>query len=139
MATYIIMVLFWSEKHLLNYYTTTNLILVLYRFLIVFVTLPHKEKFAARAYQCFFIAFSPAHKAYKGYDIDQSKVMISRYLVFRETIFPYQTNKFLDKIIHVPCTQAADAEQLKNLIDCLFDPQNMPNQNKTRLGYRFFS
>ncbi|GAA0162902.1 hypothetical protein LIER_18896 [Lithospermum erythrorhizon] len=59
---------------------------------LVFFTniVPHKEKFAPRAFPAIFLGYPPSQKAYKLFDIVNHKVIISRDVVFYEHLFPYK-------------------------------------------------
>lgn len=50
---------------------------------------PHKTKFAPRVIRCCFIGYNPCQKAYKLYDLEDKKVIMSRDVVFYESIFPF--------------------------------------------------
>ncbi|XP_074369130.1 uncharacterized protein LOC141709984 [Apium graveolens] len=48
------------------------------------------DKLASRAFRCVFIGYPYAQKAYKLYDLDNHKVIISRDVTFQENIFPFK-------------------------------------------------
>lgn len=50
---------------------------------------PHKTKFAPRDIRCCFSGYNPGQKAYKLYDLEDKKVIMSRDVVFYESIFPF--------------------------------------------------
>lgn len=50
-------------------------------------TQPHKDKFATYAYKYVSIGYNPGPTAYKVYDIDICRVLVSRDVVFNETSF----------------------------------------------------
>ncbi|KAL0386160.1 UNVERIFIED_CONTAM: Copia protein [Sesamum radiatum] len=52
---------------------------------------PHKSKFDQRAFKSVFIGYVHGQKAFKLYDIDNKKIIISRDVVFHEAIFPYKS------------------------------------------------
>ena len=52
----------------------------------------HPQKFEPRAKRCFFVGYPVGQKAYRLYDIDTKSFLISRDVVFHETIFPFKTN-----------------------------------------------
>lgn len=54
-------------------------------------TLPHKEKFEARANEAVNLGFSPGRKGWKLFDLKIEKVIISRAVAFNETEFPYSS------------------------------------------------
>lgn len=51
--------------------------------------IPHKDKFDHRAIKCVFLGFNVGQKAYKLYDIQSKKIIVSREVTFYENIFPY--------------------------------------------------
>ncbi|KAG7536483.1 GAG-pre-integrase domain [Arabidopsis suecica] len=48
-----------------------------------------KDKFGERSRLCIFVGYPFAQKGWKVFDIEKNEFLISRDVVFRETIFPY--------------------------------------------------
>lgn len=61
-------------------------------------TLPRGDKFAARAKRAVFIGYSSTQKGYKLYDLETKTVFISRDVIFRENIFPFQGDQSQDSL-----------------------------------------
>ncbi|KAL0320312.1 UNVERIFIED_CONTAM: hypothetical protein Sradi_5292700 [Sesamum radiatum] len=53
-------------------------------------TYPQKSKFNLRAFKCVFLGYVQGKKAYKVYDLENKKTIISRDVVFQEDVFPYK-------------------------------------------------
>ncbi|KAK1440601.1 hypothetical protein QVD17_06430 [Tagetes erecta] len=50
-------------------------------------TNPHK--LSPRSLRCIFLGYPPNHRGYRCYDQSTGRVLISRHVVFDETVFPY--------------------------------------------------
>ncbi|KAL0444308.1 UNVERIFIED_CONTAM: Copia protein [Sesamum latifolium] len=55
-------------------------------------TTPHKPKFLPRVFKCIMIGYAMTKKAYKLYDLENHCVLISRDVIFYESVFPYSTS-----------------------------------------------
>jgi histone deacetylase 1/2 len=49
------------------------------------------HKLAPRSTQCVFLRYSPNHKGYHCFDLASRRVLISRHVVFDESVFSYST------------------------------------------------
>jgi len=47
------------------------------------------HKLAPRSVLCVFLGYSAHHKGYRCLDLDSNRVLISRHVVFNETVFPF--------------------------------------------------
>ena len=52
-------------------------------------TAPHK--LAPRSILCVFLGYFPEHKGYRCFDLTSRRVLISRHVVFDESVFPFST------------------------------------------------
>lgn len=100
MATYIInitptQVLNWSTpyKKLYNKDPTYDNLKVFGCLCFATNTIPHKTKFEKRATMCCFIGYNHGQKAYKLYDLQDKKIIMSRDVIFYESLFPYKSIK----------------------------------------------
>lgn len=57
---------------------------------------PHKDKFEPRFVRAVMIGYTGTHKAYKLYDLQINNTLISRDVIFCESIFPYAHNTDLN-------------------------------------------
>ncbi|MGS7457498.1 hypothetical protein, partial [Mycobacterium tuberculosis] len=57
----------------------------------VTITAPHSDKFKPRAFKGVFIGYAQNQKGYKVYDLITHKPVVSRDVVFHESIFPFHS------------------------------------------------
>lgn len=76
---------------------------------------PQLDNFAPHAYKCAFIGYNPKQKAYKVYDIENRRILVSRYVTFYENQFSYQNNLTTDKLVPLPCILVDDEVQKRFL------------------------
>ncbi|GAA0139646.1 transmembrane signal receptor [Lithospermum erythrorhizon] len=57
----------------------------------VTVTGPHSDKFQPRAFKGVFLGYASNKKGYKAYNLSSHKIVISRDVIFHESIFPFHT------------------------------------------------
>lgn len=57
---------------------------------LCYAAIKSSDKMAPRALKCMFLGYPYAKKAYKLYDLNNHRIVISRDVVFKEHIFPYK-------------------------------------------------
>ncbi|KAL0431167.1 UNVERIFIED_CONTAM: Retrovirus-related Pol polyprotein from transposon RE1 [Sesamum radiatum] len=77
---------------------------------------PHKSKFDQRAFKRVFLGYVPDHKGYKLYDIQRDKVLISRDVIFHESVFPFQSKSTVSDALPIS-VPSLNPESLITLTD----------------------
>ena len=87
-------------------------------------TAPHK--LAPRSTLCVFLGYSPDHKEYRCFDLSSRRVLISRHVVFDESVFPYSSTT-------TPPSSDPDLDLFTLLpTDALVEPPILPLSAGTR-------
>ncbi|XP_074283966.1 uncharacterized protein LOC141608519 [Silene latifolia] len=71
----------------------------------------HKDKFASKGRRCLFIGYPFGQKAYKLFDLDTKKVIISRDVIFLENKFPFHNSVSNTDNISIPADFAANTDE----------------------------
>ncbi|KAI0505062.1 hypothetical protein KFK09_016019 [Dendrobium nobile] len=50
------------------------------------------NKLSSRSSECIFLGYSPSHKGYRCFNMATNKILISRHVIFHESIFPYSAS-----------------------------------------------
>lgn len=84
-------------------------------------TKPCKEKFDTRAYNCIFVGYVTGRKAYKVYDFENKKFMVSRDVIFYENEFPlikyaFEDNTILPAVFSDPINISSNFTQEKEVV-----------------------
>lgn len=64
---------------------------------------PYKDKLAPRSFKGVLLRYHPGQKAYRVYDMMNHRVVISRDVIFHESIFPYATCSSPEDTHTSPC------------------------------------
>ncbi|XP_074264300.1 uncharacterized protein LOC141586560 [Silene latifolia] len=98
-----------------------------------FALIPSKQrdKFQSKGRRCVFIGYPHGQKAYKLFDLDTQKILISRDVEFQEHVFPYKSNKTKTTMPFIENTSLSTSNP--NFLDQLLDEEititNQPNTN----------
>lgn len=68
-----------------------------------------RDKLSKKSTLCWFLRYSPSHKAYRCLRIDNNEIIIFRHVLFHEKSFPFQeknssnsNNKNEEPILNIP-------------------------------------
>lgn len=89
-----------------------------------------RDKFQSTPSFCYFLGYSPSHKAYKCSRLSDSQILISRHVKFYEGIFPFKDYKIKKEISwinsHPILPLPIDKESLANeYVNSLGNQQNI--------------
>lgn len=76
---------------------------------------PEKDKFDSRTFKCIFLCFSTGQKAFKLYNIENHRTLVSKDVKFLEHIFPYKNKEIEKEQIPLPILEEdSDGNESKN-------------------------
>lgn len=73
-----------------------------------------------------FLGLSPGKKAYKQYNLDTNQVLVSRDVIFKEHVYPFDKQVIKDKVTPLP---AIDDEIPDSISDVEDLTEEIPPEN----------
>lgn len=88
---------------------------------------------------CCFLGYNPGQKAYKLYDLTDKKIIMSRDVIFYESIFPFAKNNSVENINVLPNEANEEATEIPFEINHQdFIPTDAYNPDHVDLPNQFF-